>query len=350
MVVSLLSFCASAGWAQTEITTSLTEPQFHIMGFADIDYDSTDLHGKEGFSLGQAVAHVIAPLGDRLNVFGEVSATAHDSEYTIEVERLIIKYDFSDQNMLSAGRYHTPIGYWNTAYHHGAWLQTTISRPESVKLGSQIVPIHFVGLLFEGKLPGRGSDFGYNVGVGNGRHENVARAGDAGDINSEEAWTASAYFAPGGSSGMKAGLGVYSDLVSPAAGIEIDESIYSAYFALERETPEIIAEYVRSEHDARVAPFASGAADSFYVQIAYRLGGDAQLLKPYLRAERIDIDATDPLLSGLGLDYEGVIVGLRFDFAPQAALKFEYRDEEFANSGRREGSFLVQLAAVLARH
>lgn len=320
------------------------------MGFADVDYDSTNLHGKEGFSLGQAVAHVIAPLGDRLNLFSEISATAHDSEYTIEIERLIVRYDFSDQGMLSAGRYHTPIGYWNTAYHHGAWLQTTVSRPESVRFGSQIVPIHFVGLLFEGKFPGRASEFAYNVGVGNGRHENIARAGDAGDINSEEAWTASAYFQPGGGSRMKAGLGVYSDRVTPAGGVEVDESIYSAYFALERETPEFIAEYIRSEHDARVAPASSGSADSFYVQVAYRLRGEAERLKPYLRAERIDVDGGDPLLGGLGLDYEGVLAGLRFDFAPQAALKFEYRDEEFGNSGRREGSFLVQLAVVLAQH
>ena len=346
MLLVYSSLFASPAWAQHEITASIQDPPFRILGFADVDYDSTDLRGKEGFSLGQAVAHVIAPLGDRLNLFGEVSATAHDSEYTIEIERLIVRYDFSDQGMLSAGRYHTPIGYWNTAYHHGAWLQTTIGRPESVKFGSQLVPIHFVGLLFEGKLPSGGSKFAYDLGVGNGRHENIARAGDAGDINSEEAWTASAYFKPG--SGVQAGLGVYSDRVSPTGGAQIDESIYSAYFALERETPEVIAEYIRSEHDALTAPGGSGSADSFYVQVAYRLRGKAERLKPYLRAEQVDVDAADPLLGGLGLDYDGVLAGLRFDFAPQAALKFEYRDEEFANSGRRESSFLVQLAVVLA--
>ncbi len=334
--------------AQTEADQSaLREPPVRIIGFADFDYDTTDVHGKQGFSLGQAVAHLVAPLGDRLNLFSEISATAHDSDYSIEVERLIVKYDFSDRNTLSAGRFHTPIGYWNTAYHHGAWLQTSIGRPESVKFGSQLVPIHFVGLLFEGEFPGdRG--FGYNVGIGNGRHSNIARAGDAGDINDERAWTALGFYQPRAIKGLKAGLGVYSDRVTPPNSVEVDETIYSAYFALERETPEIIAEYHHSDHDARTGPAASGSADSAYVQFAYRLGGDMQRLKPYLRAEKIDVDATDPLLSGLGLDYDGAIAGLRFDFAPYAALKFEYRDEKFGDL-ERENSFLVQLSVVLAR-
>jgi len=39
---------------------------------------------------------------------------------------LLIRYDYNDFFKLSFGRYHTPINYWNTAFHHGLWLQTTI--------------------------------------------------------------------------------------------------------------------------------------------------------------------------------------------------------------------------------
>ena len=45
--------------------------------------------------------------------------------FNIELERLIIRYDLNDYFKVSFGRYHTPINYWNTAYHHGAWLQTS---------------------------------------------------------------------------------------------------------------------------------------------------------------------------------------------------------------------------------
>jgi hypothetical protein len=30
-----------------------------------------------------------------------------------------------------AGRFHSPYGYWNTAFHHGAQLQTSLLRPGS---------------------------------------------------------------------------------------------------------------------------------------------------------------------------------------------------------------------------
>ena len=355
-VQALLALCLSIGVEeaaaqqnQTPVPQTVvpTQQPFTILGFADVDYDSTDSRGKQGFSLGQAVAHVIAPLGQRLNLFSEISLTPHDSGYSIEVERLIIKYDFSNRNTLSAGRYHTPIGYWNTAFHHGTWLQTTVGRPESVKFGSLLVPIHFVGLQFEGKFGGENPNFGYNVGLGNGRHADIARAGDAGDINGNRAWTASVFYQPTWINGLKAGLGAYSDRVTPPGTIEFDEKIYSAYFALERETPEVIAEYIRSEHDVR-GGFGSGSADSFYVQVAYRLGANLQRFKPYLRAERDNVGNDDPLLGGLNLDYEGVITGVRFDFTPFAALKFEYHNEKFGNRAR-DNTLLVQLSVVLAR-
>ena len=35
----------------------------------------------------------------------------------------------SDELTLWGGRFHTPYGYWNTAFHHGAQIQTSIGRP-----------------------------------------------------------------------------------------------------------------------------------------------------------------------------------------------------------------------------
>ena len=55
---------------------------------------------------------------------------------------------------LSFGRYHTPINYWNTAFHHGQWLQTTISRPEMTQFGGSFIPVHFIGALVEGRRAG----------------------------------------------------------------------------------------------------------------------------------------------------------------------------------------------------
>src|SRR5260221_8972232 len=117
-------------------------------------------------------------LSQRVTSFGELSLSARvdagtgtppATGFNTEVERMIIRFDHSDRLKVSVGRYHTPINYWNTAFHHGQWLQTSISRPEMTQFGGRFIPVHFVGGLLEGALPAGGMNLNYNVGMGNGR-------------------------------------------------------------------------------------------------------------------------------------------------------------------------------------
>lgn len=326
----------------------LSSPKFHVMGFGDISYVSGDSTSADGFAIGQAVAHLSASLDDSFSIFGEFSMTAKDSEYSTEVERLIVKYDFSDLFKLSAGRYHTPVGYWNSAFHHGTWLQTTVSRPEMVKFGSKIVPIHFVGALLEGTLPNNKLGLSYMAGFGNGRHANVARAGDAGDINGNNAWTVQLNAAPAKYFGLHTGIGFYTDRLTPDDRPEIDEETVSAYVAWAKESPEVLIEYLRSSHELSANSSVNGDTTAWYAQIAWRLKGDKRAFKPYVRIENTDVDDTDPLLGDQMLDYEAGIAGLRWDFTTFAALKAEYRSEEFNNAGR-ENNFRLQVSFVLTK-
>ena len=323
-------------------------PEFNIMGFGDISYLSSTADDPGGFTVGQAVMHLSASLDKSFSVFGEFSLTAHDTEYTAEVERLIVKYEFSDLLKVSAGRYHTPIGYWNTAFHHGAWLQTTVSRPEVFRFGSEIVPIHFVGGLLEGTLPNNSLGLSYMAGFGNGRHANIARAGDAGDTNDSSAWMVEVNARPARFRGLHAGIGLYSDVASPTGKPDIDEKIYSAYAVWTRESPEVLFEYLYSTHSVANNSSVNGDVHAWYAQVAYRLGRDLQQWKPYVRYEYNNIDDSDPLLGDQGLNYEGAIVGVRWDFSQYAALKAEYRNEEFNSSGRENG-IRLQVSFVLAK-
>jgi len=333
--------------AITEVATP-SGPEFHVMGFGDIGYVSKDGTDEDGFFVGQAVAHLTASLDDSFGVFAEISLTAKDSEYSIEAERLMVKYDFSDRFKVSAGRYHTPIGYWNSAFHHGAWLQTTISRPLIVKFGSKLVPIHFVGILLEGSLPSGNLGLSYKAGFGNGRHANIARAGDAGDINGDKAWLLRLSSKPKKMFGLEFGLSYYADEVSLPASPNVDENTIAAYAVWTKESPELIFEYIHSEHELVTDSNASGDVDAWYGQIGYRLPGKYSQWKPYARIEKTDVDSSDPLLGAEGLDYDGGILGVRWDFNPYAAIKVEYRNEEFANGGR-ENNFALQISFVLAK-
>ena len=101
------------------------DPRIRALGFGDFNYLVTELDRsdrKGGFRMGQMVGHVIADLDERFTFFGEVSLTAKDDKYSIEVERANVRFDFADEFKVSAGRFHTPVGYWNTAFHHGSWL------------------------------------------------------------------------------------------------------------------------------------------------------------------------------------------------------------------------------------
>ena len=326
----------------------LSSPQFHLMGFGDISYLSADSDRRGGFAVGQAVLHLSASLDESFGVFGEFSMTARDNDYASEVERLIVKYDFSDLAKVSAGRYHTPVGYWNSAFHHGAWLQTTVSRPEMVKFGSKIVPIHFVGALLEGTLPNNALGLSYMAGFGNGRHANVARAGDVGDINGNNAWMVQVNAAPTKYYGFRTGIGFYTDRLTPGDRPEIDEATVSAYVAWAKESPEFLFEYLHSTHELSANSTIEGDTDAWYAQFAWRLKGKNRPWKPYLRIEKTDVDDTDPLLGDQMLDYEAGIAGVRWDFTAFAALKAEYRSEEFNNAGR-ENNFRLQVSFVLTK-
>jgi hypothetical protein len=297
-------------------------PKLVLHGFSNVDFDQTDDRRQpDGFALGQFVLHMSSSLGRKITFFGETSFSARPNGFQTEVERVILRYDVNDRVKISAGRYHTPLNYWNTAFHHGLWLQTTISRPEMIQVGGTFQPVHFVGLLAEGTLSSAALGLGYNVGFGNGRGTLVARGGDAGDANRNRAWITKLYARPASLFGVELGASVYRDLLTPGPGTEVGEWITSGYMALTRESPEVIAEISSVRHHDRLTDIDYDS-HAFYIQAAYRLPAQP-LLKPYFRFEKLLTAAGEPVLEPQ--DLELATVGLRYELSGYAALKGEYR-------------------------
>src|SRR3989441_7227282 len=298
-------------------------PSLQVRGFADIDFSATDQKGTtSGFNLGQLDLHLASPLSRKISYFGEMTFNAHANGYTVEVERSIIRYDYNDYFKISFGRYHTPIGYWNTAYHHGAWLQTTIDRPELVKVGGAFIPVHFVGFLAEGHIPSGGAGLSYSVGAGNGRGEIISRPGDAGDINDNRAWVANVFARPAKIYGLQFGASVYRDKITLAGGRDFREWITSAHLVWTRGAPEFLAEFANVNHRQVLTNLTSNS-QAFYVQMGYRLPWIEKTLKPYYRFEYIHTPQSEVVFGNL--DLVESIVGLRYDISSYAAFKSEYR-------------------------
>jgi len=306
-------------------------PALRLRGFSDVDYTgSDDPAHDEGFHLGQFVLHLTSPLARKVGFFGELSATPHSDQFTFEVERAFLRYDYNDLFKVSAGRYHTPIGYWNTAYHHGLWLQTTVRRPEQVRFGTTFVPVHFVGVLTEGKVPTGPLGLAYAAGVGNGRGEHLNRGGDAGDANTHRAWMVHLFSRPIHVYGLEAGGSAYRDRLPLAGQPPVGEWIFSGYLVWTHETPELLGEYIGVRHEEAAGPDHDSHA--FYVQAAYRLPGRGSRVKPYARYEKMEIASGDPIYTIP--DLEVVTAGIRLDFVDLAALKAEYRNERATGAPR----------------
>jgi hypothetical protein len=308
-------------------------PSLKIAGFGDVNFSATDKpEGAKGFTLGQFVLHMASELSPRVTFFGELSLSARGDAgtgspaapgFNTEVERMILRFDQSDRLKISFGRYHTPINYWNTAFHHGQWLQTTIARPEMIQFGGRFLPVHFIGALVEGSVPASGWNVGYKAGLGNGRSTVISRGGDAGDVNDNKAWLVNGFSKPDALYGLEFGASLYGDRVTvPSAG-DVGERIVSAHVAWSKEDPEFIAEVASVRHER------AGGGDvtwshAYYVQAAYRLPQFNRLWKPYFRFEHIGIDDADVVFATVPR-LDGATAGVRYDASPLAAIKGEVR-------------------------
>ena len=221
------------------LLSEATYPDLRLRGFADINYSdrSDDTKNSSNFSQGQLTLHLTSPIAERITFFSEITMTAsgdaasdeHEDAYEVEVQRGVIKYTYSDLLNLSAGRYHTPVNYWNKTYHHGLWLQTPVTRPEMIRFGGGFIPDHFEGALAEGSLGTELGRMAYTLGVGNGRSEVITRAGDRRDVNENRAWIAGVSARPRIVGDFEIGASTYVDKIEQEEGAPVDEVIYDAH-------------------------------------------------------------------------------------------------------------------------
>ncbi|HUI54055.1 MAG TPA: hypothetical protein VLY04_03735 [Bryobacteraceae bacterium] len=332
--------------AATPETAPPVYPVLKIEGFGDLDFSATNLHGTaggfgaqtllaphSGFEEGQFTLHFSSALSPKVTVFGETTLTARSDAgtgtppapgFNAEVERIIVRYDLNDYFKLSFGRYHTPINYWNTAFHHGQWLQTTISRPEMTQFGGSFIPVHFVGTLVEGETPAGGLNLNYDFGLGNGRGQVLSRGGDFSDINNNRAWLTNLFIKPDALYGLQLGGSVYHDSLNPLNAPAAREWIQSGHIVWQKETPEFIAEFANVSHQP-VSGGPTSNSQAFYVQTAYRLPWFQKLWKPYYRFELIHVPRSDAIFRSVVPDFHASTAGIRYDITTFAAFKFEYR-------------------------
>ncbi len=85
--------------------------------------------------------------GNRFRFLGEFLWSSEEAEF----ERLQAGYRVGDDTFVWGGRFHAPAKIWTSEYHHGQYLQTSITRPalEEWEDDGGSNPSHITGLLLE---------------------------------------------------------------------------------------------------------------------------------------------------------------------------------------------------------
>jgi hypothetical protein len=301
-------------------------PQFQVHLFADMKYAAVDTVGsRNGFSLGQFDLFGRSELSDAVNVIAEATLTALPrNTFSAHLERLMLTYSPSDVFSASVGRYHTGIGYYNTAYHHGTWFQTATGRPLIYAIDGDIgvIPIHTLGVSATGSIPSGSLGLHYLAEFGSGRAGQASAAAATQpslNDNNTPAVNGALWIRPEAIDGLQLGVSVYRDrlTLNDTSKAPNDETIAAAHIVYKTDALELMTEGMIMRHDPLGAVPASDSR-GYYAQASRRFG----TMRPYVRMDYLDIPKTDPLFAFLGRRF-GPSVGVRYDFQPFAALKLQ---------------------------
>ncbi|MDA8127137.1 MAG: hypothetical protein M0Z73_00355 [Betaproteobacteria bacterium] len=255
-------------------------------------------------------------------------AEIYVSEHEQELARLSVGWQLNPGNTLSVGKFHNLQGYWNTQFHHGAYLQTTIDKPGAVD-DSAALPLHYVGAQLEGTLSQWGGGlFNYSLGIGKGavmkdtalESPDIVGPGKLGDLSLGLRLS----YVPDETSPSKAGVFLArNDIpVENSAWTSITQNVGGVFANWESDPFRVIAElYVFSHELEGGGATASGSFLYGYVQGEYRIASSSTAV---VRLEDSGGTNNDPLLALLpDFVLNKQLIGLRYDVARNQAIKIE---------------------------
>ena len=307
-----------------------------IRGFGDINLHGDNQKGDTtSFTLGQLNLFVTSDISERFKVLSEIIfeggpdniygvTTGQKNVFAVDVERYLVEYSQNDYFKLAAGRWHTAIGYYNTAYHHSTWFQTAADRPLLFAFEDRggILPIHSVGVSASGLIPSGRLGLHYVAEVGNGRASRTPLTEEPVqnviDDQTHKAYNVALFARPEAVPGLQVGFSAYRDLLAPVNMPRIDETILAAHAVFVRPSFEWLNEALVVRH----APLGSGNTfntPGFYTQLSKKFGS----YRPYFRYQYVNASNAEPIFPDIKLR-QGPSVGIRFDASESVALKLQY--------------------------
>jgi len=319
-------------------------PEIVAHAFGSVDWVAAQRsETPNSFFLGQLALFVNASINDRVSVLAElvVEASAATTKVTADLERLQLTYRMNDYLNISAGRYHTGIGFYNAAFHHGSYFETAVGRPRIFRFEDEggPLPIHEVGLSVRGKVPKTDSALHYVAEVGNGRRWADAANQEGLDQNRAKSTNIGLSLRPESWRGAEVGASFYRDDVPVGTEPSVEHHIAAVYGVYRMPATEFMAEWLRLSyrHADSVTHYDNHGG---YVQASRAFGK----VRPYYRYDRLDINPDTPFIGDFGSSIKHV-VGVRLDPIPWVGIKSQY-ERLYENGGPGANGVHVQLVFV----
>jgi hypothetical protein len=327
--------------------------QWH--GFGELDYKVLNQRrpetGTYGFVPGSAGnfytgdfgLFLTARIGEKASALSEMVIEEGDAQsYTVDLRRLLLKYDYNDHLKISLGRYQTGIGYYNWAFRSAAWLQTTADRPLVMEYASSggILPTQAVGIYVSGAIPS--GTLGLNYIAEYGSSDTVRRDingdGLSNDENNGNHINIGLFATPDRVRGLRIGGSFYHDQISnlvfiassnggvPAGGSGIaseepsstdrwNQTIVNGHVIYTARGIEFLNEGFLIRH-ALIGSASIFNTSAFYSQFSKKLGR----IRPFVRYQYVNASPRNPIYDDIGLRY-GPSFGARYDLNDFIAFK-----------------------------
>jgi len=309
-------------------------PRLKLNVFGDVGYELYN-HIPNTFEFGSLDLFMTARLSDKVSTLGEVLFIAQsDNTIGVDIERLYLQYRQSDYLKAEFGRYHTWVGYYNTAFNKGEFLETTTDRPFMYAFDDTggVLPMQDIGVNLTGKIPSGKLGLNYVVEAGNGRGWGVDAepAQNNQDVNNSKSINGGLFVRPDAVPGLQVGFSVRHDNITLPT-VPVGETIATVHAVFINGKYEILNEGALVRHAVPVGPaFNTGA---FYSQISRGF----RAFRPYFRYQYFNAPSDDPVYAFASANayapldvvtfvgrLNGPSAGIRYDFTEYSALKLQY--------------------------
>jgi hypothetical protein len=301
-------------------------------GFGEVDYKVLNqripeqaaygfVPGSHGnFYTGDFDLLLNARINDKASVLSEIVFGEEDAQaFSIDLERVLLKYDYNDHLKMSFGRYHTAIGYYNTAFHSGSWLQTTADRPLIMEFANDggPLPTQAVGVSVTGEIPSGqlGVNYIAEYGSSDTKRPDLNNSEIDDEDNSNHV-NVGLFLRPDRLPGLQVGGSFYHDRVSdPVRGeARLGQTIINGHIVYVGHAIEFLNEgfLIRLAYQTTSTVYNMPA---FYSQIWKRYGR----IRPFFRYQYINANANE-FLEDIALRH-GPSFGARYDFNDNIAFK-----------------------------